>query len=282
LNCSAHRKGCHGYASLIRAGFGNGVSYHHNLYAHNNGRNPRPGNYVGSKADPCGLIFDFRNNVVYNWGGSHAGYNDDGKNNADSITIMNFVNNYYLRGPNSTGNIIFRESTSTPGCKAYFAGNWMNGDCSEDPWSQVEFAGFTQAQKDAYKQSAPIPAAQVVTEEAPEAYKRVLADAGVVFPVRDAVDKRIIDNVVNKTGAIINHIEDVGGYPQIAPGTPRVDSDRDGMPDRWEKAVGLNPDVPADALGDRDGDGYTNIEEYINWLPSGKPIPEKSAAVRKD
>ena len=111
LNCSAHRKGCHGYASLIRAGYGNGVTYHHNLYAHNNGRSPRPGNYVDSNRDPCGLIFDFRNNVVYNWGGKHAGYNDDGKNEANSITNMNFVNNYYIKGPNSTGSYAFREST---------------------------------------------------------------------------------------------------------------------------------------------------------------------------
>ncbi|MCJ7778274.1 MAG: hypothetical protein MUP16_08180, partial [Sedimentisphaerales bacterium] len=45
LNCSIHTKGCHGYGSLVRGGFNNKYSFHHNLYAHNNGRNPRPGNY---------------------------------------------------------------------------------------------------------------------------------------------------------------------------------------------------------------------------------------------
>jgi hypothetical protein len=274
LNCSAHRKGCHGYASLIRAGYGNGVTYHHNLYAHNNGRNPRPGNYVDSERDPCGLFFDFRNNVVYNWGGKHAGYNADGQNEANSITSMNFVNNYYVSGPNSTGSIAFQETT-TERCRAYFSGNWMNGTCPDDPWSLVQFDGFTQAQKDAYKQSLPIPVALVTTEEAPKANTRVLADSGTVFPSRDAVDKRLVDNVANKTGRIINHIEEIGGYPSLEPGTPPPDSDHDGMPDKWEQVVGLNHADANDSSADRDGDGYTNIEEYINWLPLGKPMPVK-------
>lgn len=276
LNCSAHHKGCHGYGSLIRAAYGNGVTYHHNLYAHNHGRNPRPGNYVDSKFDPRGLFFDFSNNVVYNWGGNHAGYNDDGRNDVNSITNMNFVNNYYIMGPNSTGGLAFQETT-TAGCRAYFAGNWMNGACPDNPWSLVEFAGFTQAQKDAYKQSTPIPVVPVATEDAPTAYTRVLADAGAAFPVRDAVDKRVVDTVVKKTGAIINHIDEVGGYPPLESGTPPVDGDHDGMPDKWELAVGLNPSDANDARADRDGDGYTNIEEYINWLPMGKPTPGKQA-----
>jgi pectate lyase len=275
LNCSAHRKGCHGYASLIRAGYGNGVTYHHNLYAHNAGRSPRPGNYVNSKRDPCGLSFDFRNNVVYNWGGNHAGYNDDGRNEANSITKMNFVNNYYIKGPNSTGGCAFREST--PGCKAYFSGNWMDGTCPDDPWTLVVFDNFTQAQKDAYKQSVPIAVAPVAAEDASTSYTRVLANAGAAFPARDAVDKRVVDSVAKKMGAIINHIDEVGGYPKLESGTPPVDSDHDGMPDKWELAVGLNPSDANDARGDRDGDGYTNIEEYINWLPLGKPMPGKLA-----
>jgi hypothetical protein len=278
LNCSVHRKGCHGYASLIRASYGNGVTYHHNLYAHNSGRNPRPGNYVNSERDPCGLFFDFRNNVVYNWGGKHAGYNADGQNEANSITSMNFVNNYYVKGPNSIGSLAFQETT-TARCRAYFSGNWMNGACPDDSWSLVEFEGFTQAQKDAYKQSVPVSVAPVATEDGPKAYTRVLADAGTVFPVRDAVDKRIVDNIVKKTGGIINHIDEVGGYPKMESGTPPVDSDHDGMPDKWESTVGLNSSDANDARSDRDGDGYTNIEEYINWLPLGKPMLCKSADV---
>jgi hypothetical protein len=214
---------------------------------------------------------------VYNWGGKHAGYNDDGKNKDNSITNINFVNNYYIKGPNSTGSYAFEESTTC--CKAYFGGNWMDGTCPKDPWGLVEFVDFNGAQEDAYKQSAPIPVAPVADEDAPTAYKRILADAGAVFPIRDAVDKRVVDSVVKKTGGIINHIDEVGGYPVMESGTPPVDSDHDGMPDKWELAVGLNPFDANDARGDRDGDGYTNIEEYINWLPLGKPMPGKSADV---
>jgi hypothetical protein len=275
LNCSVHHKGCHGYGSLIRGGYGNGITYHHNLYAHNAGRSPRPGNYNDSAIDPCGLFFDFRNNVVYNWGGNYAGYNDDGKNEDNSFTKINFVNNYYIKGPNSTGSYAFKETTTC--CKAYFIGNWMDGTCPKDPWDLVEFVGFTQAQKDAYKQSVPIPVAPVADEDALTAYKRVLAGAGAVFPVRDAVDKRVVDSVIKKTGGIINRTDEVGGYPTMESGTPPVDSDHDGMPDKWELAVGLNPFDANDARSDRDGDGYTNIEEYINWLPLGKPMPGKLA-----
>jgi hypothetical protein len=155
----------------------------------------------------------------------------------------------------------------------------MDGNCPKDPWSLVEFLDFTEAQKDAYKQSVPIPVAPVAEEDASTAYMRVLAGAGTVFPVRDAVDKRVMDSVAKKTGGIINRIDEVGGYPMMESGTPLVDSDHDGMPDKWELAVGLNPSDANDARGDRDGDGYTNIEEYINWLPLGKPMPGKSANV---
>jgi hypothetical protein len=68
-------------------------------------------------------------------------------------------------------------------------------------------------------------------------------------------DENMSDNVYN--------VNDVGGFPAIAAGTPYIDTDGDGMPDAWEKARGLDPTVN-DSAGDRDGDGYTNIEEFLN------------------
>lgn len=276
LNCSVHHKKCHGYASLIRGCCGNGVSYHHNLYAHHQGRNPRPGNYGNNiyTQDPQGLVFDFRNNVLYNWGGKHSGYNDDGRNGDKTITRMNFVGNYYLKGANSTGSIAFNETTTYS--RAFFKDNWMDDIRPDDPWSLVHFDFFTEKQIAEYKQSKPIPVMPVATDDAQVAYKLVLADAGAVFPVRDAVDARVVESVINKTGSIINHAEDVGGYPALSSGQASIDSDHDGMPDEWELAVGLNPANPADARLDRDRDGYTNIEEYINWLPLGEPVPDKN------
>ena len=59
--------------------------------------------------------------------------------------------------------------------------------------------------------------------------------------------------------------EEVGGYPEYN-GTPYRDSDHDGIPDDWEVKFGLNPHDPADATQDANGDGYTNIEDFINGL----------------
>ncbi len=80
------------------------------------------------------------------------------------------------------------------------------------------------------------------------------------------MDERIINSIHTNTGKVILLQEEVGGWPEMSGGTPPPDSDNDGMPDDWETAHGLNPNDASDANGDADGDGYTNIEEYINGL----------------
>lgn len=264
LNDSAHHKGAHGYGALIRGGRGNGYTYHHNLFAHHKARLPRPGNYTDRSEDAEGFIFDFRNNVIYNWGGSSAGYNADGSNGVSSITKMNFVGNYYKRGANSHGDIAFSESTSS--AKAWFSGNAMNGRVPTDPWSLVTFSKFSPEDIGAYKQSEPIPVPPVRTDAAVTAYKRVLAEAGAVLPRRDAVDKRVVTSVKNTTGRIIDDETDVGGWPALSSGRPVKDTDLDGMPDEWEKRHGLDAKDPADRNADSDSDGYTNLEEYLNSI----------------
>jgi hypothetical protein len=265
LNKSVHAKGPHGYGSLIRGGWGNGYTFHHNLYAHHSARNPRPGNYTDRSKDPEGFIFDFRNNVLYNWGGSYAGYNADGSNKANSLTRMNFVGNYYKRGYNSTDNIAFSETTT--GNKAYFSGNCMNGSYPEDPWSLVLFSNFSEEQKAGYKQNVPIEVAPVKTDDAITAYKRILAGVGALFPERDAVDTRIINDVINGTGKIIDSQDEVGGWPDLKSATPPKDSDHDGMPDEWEIKNGLNPNDNSDARKiNPKSEHYTNIEVYISEL----------------
>ncbi|MHC4728945.1 MAG: pectate lyase, partial [Planctomycetota bacterium] len=212
--------------------------------------------------DPDGFILDFRNNVIYNWGGSAAGYNADGSNKANSITKMNFVANYYKNGFNSKGNLAFSESTKT--ARAWFSGNCMNGSYPENPWSLVTFSNFSQKDLNVYKQSRPIPVPPVKTDDAITAYKRILGKCGAILPKRDAVDRRVIDSVKNGTGRIINDEEEVGGWPQLKSAKPPKDSDNDGMPDGWEKRYGLDFNDPTDGNGDPDNDGYTNLEEYLN------------------
>lgn len=199
LNYSVHEKGAHGYGSLNRGGWGNGYSFHHNLYANHKGRNPYSGNYNSYLTDPQGLIFDFRNNVVYNWG-SYAGHNGD----PDSVTTMNYVGNYYIKGPDTNSDYAFWQQSTNLHNRAYWSSNAMDGTIPSDPWSLVRFDGYTEQQKASYKLSDPVPVPPVQTDDAMTAYLKVLADAGATCPVRDAADARVIEGVINKTGRIIN------------------------------------------------------------------------------
>ncbi|MHC4435025.1 MAG: pectate lyase family protein [Planctomycetota bacterium] len=264
LNDSIHSKGPHGYGALIRGGYGNGYTYHHNLFAHHKARLPRPGNYNDRSRDPEGFIFDFRNNVIYNWGGSSAGYNADGSNGVSSITKMNFVGNYYKRGVDSAGDLAFSESTRS--ARAWFSGNAMNGRIPDNPWSLVTFSRFSPADIQAYKQSEPIPLPPVKTDDAVTAYERVLAEAGAVLPKRDAVDARVVTGVKNGTGRIIDDEQEVGGWPELKSTKAPEDFDLDGMPDEWEKRHGLDAKDPADRNDDADADGFTNLEEYLSAI----------------
>jgi hypothetical protein len=142
----------------------------------------------------------------------------------------------------------------------------MNGSKPDDPWSLVLFdSSFSDEQKAAYKQSQPIPVPEINMDDAPAAYEKVLAGAGAACPKRDAVDKRIIEEVQNGTGRIIDNEQDVDGWPVLRSTPPPPDSDHDGIPDSWELAHNLNPNNPAD--GPRlQPSGYSNLEEYLNSL----------------
>ena len=98
-----------------------------------------------------------------------------------------------------------------------------------------------------------------------EAHDAVLDDVGANFPFRDAVDERLINDVRNGTGKSVNHPDEVGGWPTLSSSTALLDSDDDGMPDAWENTHGLDAFLD-DSAKDKDGDGYTNIEEYLNQL----------------
>jgi dienelactone hydrolase len=265
LNRSVHiSPQSHGYGTLAKGGFGAQYSYHHNLYVHNNSRNPYPGNYSDVSIDPIGLTFDFRNNVIFNWMNSYAGYNTQG--GANSVTRMNFVANYYKAGPNSAGNHAFFERVLAS--KGYFDGNWMNGARPDDPWSLVRWdPKWNTSQIAAFKLSMPSPVCDGITmDDASTAFARVLADAGATRPKRDSVDTRLVSDVVNGTGRIIDDEAEVGGWPALNSAPPPIDTDHDGLPDAWETSRGLNPGDALDSACDRDGDGYTNVEEYLNEL----------------
>jgi hypothetical protein len=287
LNHSIHEKGDHGYGSLLQGSYGARYSFHHNLWAHHEARMPRIGNYAKAADDPEGVTLDFRNNVFYNWGpgattdfynwepGFSQGWAMDpfygrpdnasrfaaGEDlNTNSTTHSNFVANYYIQGANTGGPLalyIRNKSGLT-----HFAGNWMDDQLVADQKSLVLASPAAPGE---HVVDQPFAFGDVATQTAPDAYKAVLAKSGASRQ-RDPIDARVVQSVIDRKGKIINSQKDVGGWFTTASTAAPKDSDGDGMPDAWEKAHGLNPKDPADAVQDREGDGFTNIEEYVNGL----------------
>jgi C1A family cysteine protease len=262
----------HSYGSLIRGQDGQEKTYHHNLYAHNNDRNPRPGNYVkvtDEPNDPEGLNFDFRNNVIYNWSGNTAGSNYDSGSDL-AVSRYNFIGNVYIPGPESTmayGNKGFRETSKVS--YGYFTDNSYDGSVPADAWSIVYFSGMTSGEIDAYKErSYPIPLEPVTTTSPAQAKAEVLLKAGASFPKRDIIDERIVKDAINKTGYSIETTDEQpeGGWPTLNSLPAPTDSDHDGMPDEWEIAKGLNPNDAEDRNDYYLSSQYTNLEVYLNSL----------------
>jgi hypothetical protein len=265
---AGHPKGARGYGSLIRGAGpdnhdyaqGSYYSFINNLWAHQASRAPRPGNYRNHELDPVGPLFDFRNNVFYNWGGRNSGDNFD----RDTVARYNFVNNYYQAGPNTGGE--FALNDVAPYSKAHWSGNSMNGEVRADPWSLV--SGRTD---ETYRQREPFRAGQVRTESAAEAYERVLAYAGA-WP-RDPYDRQVVEEVRTRTGGMIDSDKEVGGLPHLRPALPPTDTNGNGIPDWWQIRHGIAPGAPLDAAGDMNGSGYTNIEEYLNGMALDRSGP---------
>ena len=263
LTRSVHKKGAHGYGGLWG---GPGGSWHHNTLAHHSSRNPR-----ASGNEDSGLM-DYRNNVVYNWGFNSA-YGGE-------LWPRNWINNYYKYGPATGEKVrdrIFLQKD--PRGKMYADGNFVWGypNITADNWAGgIDFAPDGEATEQTLRVREPYVVAPVTTEPAEQAFDLVLAGAGCSRS-RDAVDKRIIEEIRTGTAhfgetyggggkGIIDSQAAVGGWPVLASTNPRDDADHDGMPDAWERAASLNPADPADGAQDKDGNGYTNLEDYLNSL----------------
>jgi len=272
---------------------GENASFMRNLWANNAGRNPSIG-WNG--------IFNFVNNVLFNWVHRAA----DG---GDYMAKYNFINNYFKPGPltheNMKSQIVKADSrTKNPEIAPYglihVSGNIVEGNerVTKNNWDGgVEMPNASVDDVMRSKWDKPLQMPYMTIMPAQEAYEYVLKYAGASFPRRDAVDERTIRHV--RTGVfdydknadpktfappqnrrlgedsykngIITDIKQVGGFPEYK-GTPRKDTDGDGMPDEWETKYGLNPKDPTDAVKDMNGDGYTNIEKYINGIDPTKKV----------
>jgi Pectinesterase/MBG domain/Bacterial Ig-like domain/Carboxypeptidase regulatory-like domain/Immunoglobulin domain len=256
LNNSCHPEGRHGFGSLIRYGSGK-ISYHHNLYAHHNNRNPRVGDNI---------TLDFVNNVIYDWGtdASYSGPVDEG------ITKVNYVGNYLVAGPNTPANKRNRAfNGGSPNTWIYQTGNLIdsnvNGvkDGADTGWAMFVNL-YTQQASPLSRSSEPAAEAlpDIAADTAQAAYNKVTTGAGH-SQHRDAVDTRILSELQNETGAFIDSQNQVGGFPALNSQPPPADTDGDGIPNLWEISHGLNPNDPGDGAA-LSGNGYTNLENYLN------------------
>ena len=276
---------------------GENCSFMRNLWASNAGRNPSIG-WNG--------VFNFVNNVTYNW--VHRSV-DGGDYTALYNMINNYFKPGPLTPKNTpVGHRILKPESGRSKLgyyvfgRVYASGNIMEGydAITKDNWAggiQVQEQANTDGYTENMKWNEPFPMPHLTIMPAKDAYKYVLKNVGATIPSRDIVDERIIEEV--ETGkpyyvegldpnsfyqfehrrlpndsykqGIITDISQVGGYPEYK-GTPYVDTDGDGMPDAWEKANGLNPNDPSDAVKDCTGDGYTNIEKYINGISTKKKV----------
>lgn len=282
----------HGYAATVG---GDIASLHHNLLAHNSGRNWS----LGGGLDALGFFagrLDIRNNVVYNW---KSRTTDGGAMEVD------FINNYYKPGAATTlvpfALTMNHENNFGGSQRAYFAGNIMQGYFNEANQTagrrSVVSNGVPAPTYETFVAAPFFPDHHVTTQSALGAYKRVLSDVGANRPLDDH-DARVIretrDGSYTYTGTgpyggypgLPNSQDDVGGwedYPAVAR-PAGFDTDDDGLPDWWERIHGTDTNSPAgdfsDANADPDADGYSRLCEYLAWL--ALPRVETSAGAPVD
>ena len=256
------------------------VDVHHNLFMHNMNRNPK------IKSMNTQSI----NNIAYDWSWWGAAF-------AGGVEI-DLVGNLFKRGPGFLGEneekccgflvspqeILWRSdyTTGPPGRdpSIYIRGNRgaTNPNPNADNWPMMEEVnpGWKRLERAPDRRFArarlqhrdhPItihPVEELESVLLPDVgASRRLDENGTWTRNRDAVDERLIREYRTGTGRLIARPEEVGGFPALAAGTPYPDGDADGMSDIWEKARGLNPRTN-DSAGDRDNDGYTNLEEFLN------------------
>jgi pectate lyase len=329
LHCNKNSKGCPYSAKAVMLGSGvagegsttpgaRNITFHHNLITHGDERNPL--------VKPAGIA-DIISNITYNTSATYAHLDADLQ---PADFPVNFISNYYRPGPNGSSDYGIKMSLTGVKPIIYVQGNI---DSHRRDNTKAETAVLDPKKAASYiiastknPSNPPYPVTVSTCDSDPasggtcDAYNKVVVDGmagnnrgldanGNYYIRRDAVDKRILEEVKNKQGKVIDApglntcwsgapetckyltLADYtkygiaaaevdssnswfNGWPVIANGTPYVDTDHDGMPDVWETQYGFSPTNAADGAQDADGDGYTNLEEFLNGTnPKGSIVP---------
>ena len=265
------------------------VSIHHNMFLTTGHRTPLfNGNDV-----------KIINNIIYNWEWRATGFGGgvtadiignlyrigpeyEGENDeiAWSPAPAGEVPNYGMQGSPS----FYVAGNQGPNQPDPDADNWeLIMECAAGLWDptghspSIDFRRYVPLEHEVFP---------ITIQHVDSVHDDLVADSGACHRLgengdwiwnRDEVDDRVIQDYVDGTGTVPSHEDAVGGFPTIAPGTPYQDSDHDGMPDAWEYLHRFDPNDASDGTDDTDGDGYTNVEEFLNGTaptyPTATPQP---------
>ncbi len=223
-----------------------GTSIIRSLYIDNNSRNPKARGTL-----------QFVNNVVYNW--VTSGYilgDTSGRSDGQML------GNYLITGPETKGGTL---DSPTSAYHLFAEGNYYDND--KDGTLDGRLLGKGDFGSVTWLEAPEVEFPEIPVMTAQEAYTYVSAHAGASI-YKDAADKYVLAELASlgKKGATISNESSIGGIGTLPGGSAPSDKDRDGMSDAWESAHSLDPNDASDGNDDRNGDGYTNLEEYLDSL----------------
>ncbi|WP_026186948.1 pectate lyase [Ensifer sp. BR816] len=238
---------------------GGNVSVHHSLFAFGQFRNPQ------IKMKNPGAIADVVNNVMFSPVWQYVvSFGDEWTH-----IQANVIGNYKIAGKKlRNDHLVQLFIESGLGHSIYVKDNYDEPYRTE-PGQDDSLVLAEEQRRFAVAKPFEVP---MVRASAPMvAYDEVLANAGATKPERDGVDRRIVEDVKSRSGQLLkNDPRNVGGWPELEAGTPYQDTDMDGISDDWELENGIDPMKADDGQQDIDGDGWTNLEEFLHFM-AGDP-----------
>jgi hypothetical protein len=260
----------HGFGGIIGSKIEGTITMHHLLWAHFSRRCPR---FSGDKKGVNTCLVDYRNNVTFNCS-DHTGNN----NNKAKVNI-NFTGCYLKYGPSTPEWLkysIFQPQKNH--IRMYLENNyiWGNPSFTDDNWSSIVWDGDGINHESEIRVDSPFIVPEVLTDPPELAYEKVLESSGALLPSRSINDRRIVNDVMEGTGSVIDYETDLPEayynaefYSIEKP----ADTDNDGMPDTWEDQFGFDLNDPGDNVTTGAG-GYNNVEHYLNNThPQGETGP---------
>ncbi|WP_415327699.1 LamG-like jellyroll fold domain-containing protein [Chryseobacterium sp. MMS23-Vi53] len=270
----------HSAGGLMQPPAGGKISLIGNLYICNKTRN----NKIKG-------INEFVNNVVYNWGnyGNTYGHTQSGEayimgGDSAGASYANIINNYFIGGPNTNSAVTTPFSVGNANFNLYGSGNYFDNNKNgtlDGTLVPQNLTGYPVGDAATIQSTAYDYPMKNTTVTAQSAFDKIIASGGASYPRRDQVDQLMISDLQSKgTTATYVYVQtdlttqfgfSNGGAGHVYGAPAPLDSDNDGMPDAWETANGLNPNV-FDALAvSATNAPYLNIEVYINGLPNTAP-----------